>query len=101
MDAVKYIKEQRRMCEKYPSCSDCPLKKLKEGTTCGMAIRTHAEETVAIVEKWSKEHPLITNWQKVKALLPIEKANVSISPFDDCVHITIAKSWWDAPYEED
>ena len=93
MDAVKYIEEKERMCKSFPDCGECPIWK-----SCDPNAED-AREAVAAVEKWSREHPVVTNGDKVKALLPIREANISISPFDDCVHITIAKSWWDEPYE--
>jgi len=95
MDAVKYIEAKERMCKSIPDCGECPIWK-----SCDPNAED-AKETVAAVEKWSRENPQITNGDKVKELLQTEKANISISPFDDCVHITIAKSWWDAPYREE
>lgn len=59
MDAVKYLKEKQRMCEKYIDCLDCPLDevKSKHHITCVMTEKTHSEEAVEIVEKWSAENP--------------------------------------------
>ena len=59
MDAVKYLKEKQRMCEKYIDCLDCPLDevKSKHHITCIMTEKTHSEEAVEIVEKWSAENP--------------------------------------------
>ena len=59
MDAVKYLKEKQRMCEKYMDCLDCPLDevKSKHHITCVMTEKTHSEEVVEIVEKWSAENP--------------------------------------------
>lgn len=62
MDAVKYIKEFNRMCRSYDYCSEgCPLE-----SGCCILINPNAdsesiEALVAIVEKWSEEHPLKTN----------------------------------------
>lgn len=54
MDAVKYIKEKRRLCKGIVRCSNCPL-----GVFGGNGCESPevAEEIVAAVEKWSAEHP--------------------------------------------
>lgn len=64
MDAVKYLTELLRMCETILDCDSCPL---------GIEDRTYCDESrfdeynmnvdnlkkaVAIVEKWSEEHPI-------------------------------------------
>lgn len=56
MDAITFIKEYNRMCKAKKFCDKCEL--------CGRCFLTDinptditAEETIAIVEKWSKEHP--------------------------------------------
>lgn len=57
MDALKFIEERYRMCHSYHSCAKCPG---KEGTAfCGLNVGSgiSAKEQVAIVEKWSNEHP--------------------------------------------
>lgn len=59
MDAVKYLKEKQRMCEKYIDCLGCPIYELKSKhhITCVMTEKTYPEKAVEIVEKWSEEHP--------------------------------------------
>lgn len=56
MDAITFIKEYNRMCKENEFCDKCEL--------CGRYCLADAnlsdidaEETLAIVEKWSKEHP--------------------------------------------
>ena len=72
MDAVKYLKEKQRMCEKYMDCLDCPLDevKSKHHITCVMTEKTHSEEVVEIVEKWSKENPQKTMLQDLLEKFP-------------------------------
>lgn len=60
MNAVEFLKEERRMCESVEQgCLKCPLR----DTSC-RAISGETDEgiekEVAIVEQWSKEHPLKT-----------------------------------------
>ena len=52
MDAVKFFKEKERLCKSHDdvNCNKCELHNI-----CDVAEK--AEEVVAIVEKWSAEHP--------------------------------------------
>ena len=67
MEASKFIKESIRMCN-CNDCADCPA-----GVSCAciMTVNDLAnnDETlknyIAIVEKWSAEHPVITNLDKL------------------------------------
>ena len=63
MDAVKFIKEYHRLCKSQDDCyRDCPL--LSVG--CLHEDKFYdAEKTVAIVEKWSAEHPEKPMWKQV------------------------------------
>lgn len=56
MDAVKYIKEQKRMCDSYRNCGGCPIEQAKD-TFCIDWILEYTNEAVALVERWSEEHP--------------------------------------------
>lgn len=67
MDAVAYIKAYARMCDSFDSknnitgkpCVGCPLDDIGRG--CHMNdLTNNAEECVAAVEKWAKEHPVKT-----------------------------------------
>lgn len=58
MDAIKFIKEKARMCDTYKGCIGCPIDEAKgDRLACGWWVNDHIEEAVAIVEKWSEEHP--------------------------------------------
>lgn len=48
MDALEFAKERKRMCRSHTRCLDCPLKEVK----CNVI-----DESLAIVEQWSKDHP--------------------------------------------
>lgn len=61
MDANEYIKEAYRMCSRY-HCDECPAR--KGACIVSMSVSSseaERERYVSIVEKWSKEHPVITN----------------------------------------
>ena len=94
MDAVKFIEEKSRMCETFTDCYGCPVK-----YSCNPDAE-EAKETVAAVEKWSKEHPRKkTNGDMIKALLPKERKYTL--PFKDIITINLDKDWWDAEYKEE
>lgn len=59
MNAIEYIEERSRMCQSYGSkCKGCPAN-FDNMFCCGVAAisKLNAKEQVAIVEKWSAEHP--------------------------------------------
>lgn len=56
MDALEFLKEQKRMCNSYKWCKGCPLEEGK----CVVSDVTpdkDCERIVTAVEQWSKEHP--------------------------------------------
>lgn len=58
MDAVKFFKEWKRMCDLCGNdCRKCSMSKKGNGDICTNVMRNEPEEAVAIVEKWSAEHP--------------------------------------------
>lgn len=66
-----YFAEKRRMTKKHKlnggayicelNCTECPLSSLNNGTTDNMACSNfetlYPEKAIAIVQKWSDEHP--------------------------------------------
>ena len=52
MDAIEFVRERNRMCRSFSDCSNCPA----DRNTCCDTFEWQ-EELVAIVEKWSTEHP--------------------------------------------
>ena len=58
MDAVKFLKERNRMCKSFDTgCKGCPAFSVCEDCAVGQASILDATAQVAIVEKWSTEHP--------------------------------------------
>lgn len=69
MDAAKFVKESVRMCGNY-HCDDCPAGSVNH--PCIIADATSLadddkvlEKYIAMVEKWSAEHPVVTNLDKM------------------------------------
>lgn len=68
MDAIKYFEEKRRMLNSLGKngpgcvgvlCGDCPFSSFDNGMniSCAEIEIDYPEEAVAIIEKWSQEHP--------------------------------------------
>ena len=72
MDAVKFLKEEKRMCDKYSDCTGChkTKKNTKFNIGCGSLKEQFPEEFVAIVEKWSAEHPIKTRQSEFLKMFP-------------------------------
>lgn len=64
-----YFAEKQRMTKKHKlnhggyacklNCTDCPLSHLNNGSTmlCSDFERIYPEKAIAIIQKWSDEHP--------------------------------------------
>lgn len=114
MDAGNFIKEMERIHKTYIDCVNCPLDDvLDDNTTCREFISRYPNEAIKIVEKWNKEHPIITNAMKFKEVfgceptpdkneghkymcVPREKRS------DNCERYNCQKctEWWDEEYKE-
>lgn len=78
MDAIKYLKENDRMCKTFDSCSGkdggemCELyvKSNEKGLSCADYATTYPEEAVKIIEKWAKEHPRKTRQSEFLKMFP-------------------------------
>lgn len=64
-NSLNYMREKDRMCSSYiKSCNDClesecPLKVTQNGITitCRRFESLYPEKAIAIIQKWSDEHP--------------------------------------------
>ena len=90
MDAVKFLKEALRMCESYTNCTDCVLEQKGAVVPCNCfitSIETEAlDKLVAIIEKWTKEHPIKTRQSEMLKMFPMTRLNeegiIDIDPCD-------------------
>ena len=67
MDAIMYLKEKARMTKECTiCCSECPLNSASNNyyVSCGILEQSCPEEAISIIEKWSEEHPRMTNKEK-------------------------------------
>lgn len=87
MDAVKFFKERERMCE-GSTCENCPIGKSNnpKGIFCRAFVDGYPKEAVAIVEKWSEEHPVKTRQSEFLKVFPNaalnELGSLTICPMD-------------------
>lgn len=98
MNPVELLKEAYRFCSQYPVCSaDCPLRRKCIFDFCshdGTQKETEQiiENAVSIIEKWSKDHPVVTNEMKFKEVF---------GPLTLSEPMFYAEAgWWNAPYKE-
>lgn len=108
MDAVKFLMENKRMCQNFKVCSRCPL----HGNCISSIVDSgDAIKTVEIVEKWSEEHPVKTNGMKVWELIPGYVRSTNSRPAkenallgqiveSEYIELLVRKSWWDEEYKE-
>lgn len=85
MDALKYLKTLRRMCN--GECRECEYEKRSGVDPCTVWQYDHPEEAVSIAEKWAAEHPVKTRQSEFLKLFPyarVKKANglPIVSPCD-------------------
>lgn len=70
---LDFLREHNRMCDGFV-CKDCPMGRENRPQTseeyCGDFVNNHTEDAIAIVQKWSDEHPVMTWEGKLRELLP-------------------------------
>lgn len=68
MDAVKYVKTARRLCESHSDCDTC---KLYGNDGCMFSfMEKEPEKAVQIVEQWAKDHPVKTRQSEFLKIFP-------------------------------
>lgn len=70
MDAVEFIKIRARMCKAYNDCKDCGLCDFCQQVYSKQDAYQVAEQTIANVEQWSKEHPIKTRQSEFLKMYP-------------------------------
>lgn len=105
MDALKFLKEQKRMCKKVNDCSKCPAYIGKcdcyimflADTEDEMYTNDFFKKAIEIVEEWSDSNPIYTNGDMIKTTY--EPYIVSENTEDN--FIIFDRSWWDSEYVGD
>ena len=85
MDVVEYLKVKTRMCDSLKECGDCPLDKINNTDNINCFDRHYEEEAVAIVEKWSAEHPKKTRQSEFLKMFPrVRTSDDGVIYMDPC-----------------
>lgn len=76
MDAVKFLKEVKRMCSSI-DCSDCPISPINNSTglSCWAFSKSSPQTAVSIIEEWSQENPAKTRLQDFLEKYPRSMVN--------------------------
>ena len=100
MDTVEFLKEKHRMCQGLSVCRRCyeliySNLGLSGYSVCGLINTGKYKEAVEIVEKWSKEHPKITNGMKFEEVFgfKISRSNESGD------YLYLPENWLDQEYK--
>lgn len=113
MDAVKFLKERKRMCDSFrdSSCEGCLIYAIDIGTACFDFQDDHPKQIVEIVEKWSEEHPQETRLSRFLKYYPnalmdddgtpeVCVNELGIKRDDGCTTCNCIKCW-NTPIEEE
>lgn len=109
-----YLREKTRMTKNCGiRCIECPFHGTNTGREipCGEFEINYPAEAIAIVQKWSDEHPVMTNKEKfVQIMKDVFGVEVSIGKnecpptvcfFDKCnSECSKCMKWWDELYKE-
>ena len=105
MDAKEFIKERKRMCKYYNSkCHDCAV---PYQSLCTRSVACIDEKLVDIVEMWSEEHPIKTNFDKALEIMRESFPLVDVTVKNDwktntsCFVIREKCGFWDQEYKGD
>ena len=112
MDALKFVKEFKRMCHTYAEtmCKGCPREKCLKCEIEELSD-TGIKELINDVEQWSKEHPQRTRLQDFREKYPNAQICESGLPSACCASLGYCKSCdpvenncevcWNMPVEEE
>lgn len=109
MDALKFVKEFKRMCHTYTEtmCKGCPREKCLKCEIEELSD-TGIKELINDVEKWSKEHPQRTRLQDLLEKFPKAEIDKEGLPSFCCAKLgyvcnclkSTCKDCWNMPVEE-
>ena len=107
MDAVKFLKEKKRMCDLHThaiGCDFCPLSmhNNETGERCRHHIFNNPEEAVVVVEKWSEEHPIKTRQSEFLKMFPDALISRDVIDMEPCrldIKIKCDRKLFDSCYD--
>lgn len=114
MEFKEAMKTRKRMCDYYSKCKDCPLFML-DSCLSTLEEVNELDEYEKILEEWAKEHPVVTNADKLveaikntyggtklnkKQVRMCVKAVVGLNVDCNTTHCSECMKWWDKEYKE-
>lgn len=83
MDAVQCFEEYDRMCRQFRDClcQGCGINEKSNGDGCNDYIKSHPEEAVEIIERWSLDHPRPNRQNKLLEAFPSAKVESGVLTF--------------------
>lgn len=103
MDAVRFIKERNRMCNKHHLCfvdedevccrmvkkmvaMDCCDYRDADTIICAAFLNKYPEEAVQVVEQWSKDNPPVIDWTKVSVGTHVQVKDFSNTNWNPAIY---------------
>lgn len=85
MTALEFLKCKDRICRTC-ACNVCPIWRSRpdQSEGCGIFLRKYPEKAIAIVQKWSEEHPRKTLLEDFLEKYPKARLNEKGYPDDVC-----------------
>lgn len=77
MDALEFLREQKRMCSLYKNCDGCPAWDDSCKLDPGGRLECDADEKLKIVNEWSVSHPINTRQSVFLEQFPEAELDVS------------------------
>lgn len=99
MDAKEFLLERKRMCDAFgSSCAGCPAYNLN---SCRRIRLTNAEMDgfIEAVEKWSKDHPIVTNRDKFREIFGPD-IGINVVTMHSNPAISITDYWLNKEYKK-
>ena len=70
MEALEYLREQKRMCNSYENCDGCPAWDDSCKLDPGEYLECEEDEKLKIVNEWSVSHSIKTRQSKFLEMFP-------------------------------
>ena len=99
MDAKEFLSERKRMCNTFgTTCVGCPLYDLDRCSRILLAD-TEIDKYIKTIEKWSEDHPKITNGDKFREVFG-SYIGINVITMHSNPAISITDDWLNEEYKE-
>lgn len=77
MNVVEFLKESKRLCASFKYCKECPVYVDFSGCAVKPLVGANEEKTEAIIEEWSRKHPVKTRQSEFLKMFP--RADITVN----------------------